>query len=167
MKAKDIVVGECYAVGVGDNFYRGVVLEVGPIERKVHANHPGGWRQNFGSSGYKVSNAPGARVRQLNFDGTEAKSVGRSGDEFVVTLRQVLRPWSEQEEIQAIKVRLEGEAREADKIRSAQAEFLTVHLRALGFRASAYQSRGGIEVAFHGVDIDRFVRVITDAGPPA
>lgn len=93
MKAKDIIVGEHYAVGRADYPDRAIVLEVGRIERTVHSGARWDW-------GGHNSDSPAARIRKLHRDGSTLDAA-RTNVERVVPLSQVLHPWAKQVEVDA------------------------------------------------------------------
>lgn len=83
MKAKDITVGEFYAVGHPDFPQKAMVTEVGEMTKRVHT----GARWDF--SGHPHT----AKMARVRYENTQ------HGEEEIVQLTQVLHPWAVQEEI--------------------------------------------------------------------
>lgn len=151
MKAKDIIVGQEYAVGSEHYPERAVALEVGPISRRVHS----GARWDFGGH---LSTAPACRVRLLQ------RKNGLPGQrEEVYALAKVLRPWADQaakdEEARQRRIR---EAAVAEALR-AKADALQAAFAALGISASTWTRDGRVEIKVGGSNMDDLLDLLRRA----
>lgn len=138
MKAKDIVIGQEYAVGSEHYPERAVALEVGPISRRVYS----GTRWDFGGHN---STTPACRVRVLQ------RKTGLPGQqETVYALTKILRPWAEQEaRDEAAKQRRIREAEAAQALR-AKADALQDALETAGVSCFVWSNEGKVTVTLKG-----------------
>lgn len=148
MKAKDIIVGQEYAVGSEHFPERAVALEVGPISRRVFS----GARWDFGGH---TTNTPACRVQPLqrNFGMPEQ-------GEVVYALSKILRPWSEQEaKDEEAKQRRIRQAK-TDAALRFKAEAVQDALAALDITAYAWARDGRVEVKVHGSNLDDLLALL-------
>lgn len=148
MKAKDIIVGQEYAVGSEHYPERAVALEVGPISRRVHS----GARWDFGGH---LSSAPACRVRLLQ------RKTGLPGErEEVYALAKILRPWADQEAKDEDACQRRIKQTEAEQDLRAKAEAIQDAFDAVGIKVYTWAKDGKVEIKVQGSNVDDLLTLL-------
>ncbi len=157
MKAKDIVVGEEYAVGKASWPSRVRVLEVGNLPRSVAAG-ANSWRRTT-----KV--LPSVRVRKLNHDGTDFVPNQGYSTEDVLPLAKVLRTWTDQAKlVERNNLAAEREAEKYARL-TGKADVIEAALAANGIKANVGVDGSMLRVGLWGEEaIDGFLRLLDPEG---